>query len=408
MRILVLTTRSPFPLHEGRALRTCNLLRQSARRHEIFLCTFLQSQAEVDGLAQLREFCTEVHGEPLYLGDARGELVRDLACNLLSRVPIHATKYRRPSMMRTVGEWLRTRGIEMLHLDMLHLGEFAPLAAALPRVLVEHNVESVILERRLATERGMAQRLYLRHQLSKLTRYETRLCSEVDEVVTVSDLDAELLRARCPGARLTTVPNGVDAEYFSSQGAEREPGSLVYVGSLEWFPNLDAMRFFCAEVLPLIAARVPGVTLRVVGKIPAPAIAAEFERHPNVHLMGLVDDVRPIIDRSAAYVVPLRIGGGTRLKILDALAMSQALVSTSVGCEGLEVTDGRELLIADRPEQFAEAVVRVLGDPVLARSLGAAGRRQVCARYDWRSIAEVLDGVYERAASRHRAAAQGS
>lgn len=404
MRILALTTRSPFPLHEGRALRTYNLLKQVARRHEVLLCTFLQSQAEVDGLDRMREFCVEVYGEPLYLGNARGALIRDVLRNMFSPAPLHATKYARPRMKQCVSEWLQSRGIDLLHLDMLHLGEFAPLAAGKPRVLVEHNVESVILERRLATEKSAASRAFLRYQLGKLARYEKRLCASVDEVVTVSDLDAEQLRASAPAAHFTAVPNGVDSEYFATRGLPKEPGSLVYVGSLEWFPNLDAIRFFCAEVLPLIAKRVPNVTLTVVGKVPAPAIAAEFERYPNVKLTGLVDDVRPIIDRSAAYVVPLRIGGGTRLKILDALAMSSALVSTSVGCEGLDVTAGRELLIADSPGQFADSVVRVLGDRALAGELGAAGRAKVCAKYDWASIAGVLENVYERAKAGHAAA----
>ena len=403
MKILVLTTRSPYPLHEGRALRTYNLLKQTARKHEVYLCTFLQNEAEVEGLEHLREFCAQVYGEPLYLGPSRGDLLRDVARNALSRIPIHATKYSRPSMMRKVADWLASRRIDVLHLDMLHLGEYAKLATGLPRVLVEHNVESVILERRLGTEDSLANRLYLRYQLNKLTRYETQLCSTVDEVVTVSDLDAEQLRARCPGARFTPVSNGVDSEFFASRHLEKVPGSLVYVGSLEWFPNLDAIRFFCAEILPLIAQRVPQVTLTVVGKIPGPAIKAEFDRYPNVTLTGLVDDVRPVIDRSAAYVVPLRIGGGTRLKILDALAMEQALISTAVGCEGLELTHGRELLIADRPQDFADAVVRVLNDAELARSLGVAGHRQVCAKYDWRSIAGVLEKVYESAVARHAA-----
>jgi glycosyltransferase involved in cell wall biosynthesis len=401
MKILALTTRSPYPLHEGRALRTYNLLKQIARHHEVFLCTFLQSQAEVEGLPRLREFCAEVYGEPLYLGGARGELLYDLARNAFSSIPIHATKYSRRSMMRTVADWLSSRNIDLVHLDMLHLGEYAALAEGLPCVLVEHNVESVILERRLATECNAASRLYLRYQLNKLARYETRLCSVVDEVVTVSDLDAESLRARCPGKRFTTVSNGVDSEFFASQRLEKVPGSLVYVGSLQWFPNLDAIRFFCAEVLPLIAERVPQVTLTVVGQIPGPAIEAEFARYPNVRLTGLVDDVRPIIDRSAAYVVPLRIGGGTRLKILDALSMEQTLVSTSVGCEGLELAHERELLIADQPRDFADAVVRVLGDQALARRLALAGHRRVCSQYDWRSIAGVLENVYRSAVAHH-------
>jgi sugar transferase (PEP-CTERM/EpsH1 system associated) len=401
MKILAVTTRSPYPLHEGRALRTFNILREIARRHEVHLCTFLQAQEEVDGLDEMRAFCADVYAEPLYLEHPRRELLTDLAGDLLDRAPILAGKYRRASMMRKVSEWLRDKHIDVLHLDMLHLGEYVSLANETPVVLVEHNVEAVILERRIETERNPLARAYLRYQHAKLRRYEKLICGAVDEVVTVSELDSEQLAKLCPLGSYTAVPNGVDAGYFSSKAGERKPGALVYVGGLNWFPNLDAIRYFVAQILPLIALRVPEVSLTVVGKLPGDSIAAEFAHLPNVRLTGTVDDVRPYIDAASAYVVPLRIGGGTRLKILDALAMSQALVSTSVGCEGLDVTAGEHLQVADDPQRFADAVVNVLSNPQLARALGAAGRARVCSHYDWPSIARRHEAVYARAANRN-------
>ncbi len=407
MRILALTTRSPFPLHEGRALRTYNLLKEIARRHEVLLCTFVQSRQELDGLPQMRAICADVYAEPLYLEHPRRELLKDVAADVCSVRPILATKYRRRSMMRRMGTWLRERSVDLVHLDMLHLGEFVPVAAGLPTVLVEHNLESAILARRLQTERNPFVRAYLRYQHVKLRHYEARLCSKVDEVVTVSDLDATRLRALCPAGSFTTVPNGVDAQYFETRGRSKRPGALVYVGGLGWFPNLDAIRYFTAQILPRIAASVPEVSLTVVGALPNPRIVAEFARFPNVTLTGSVDDVRPFIDEAAAYVVPLRIGGGTRLKILDALAMSKALISTPVGCEGLELEPRRHLLVAESPTDFAAQVVQVLRDPGLARRLGEEGGRCVRARYAWESIAQVLEQVYSRALAKGRAAKDG-
>lgn len=403
MKVLAVTTRSPFPLHEGRALRTFNILRELAKRHEIHLATFLQAQEEIDGLHEMRAFCADVYAEPLYLDHPRRELAVDLVADLFDTAPILASKYRRASMRSKISEWLRTRGFDVLHLDMLHLGDYAMLAGNTPVVLVEHNVEAVIIERRIETTRNPLVRTYLGYQGAKLRRYERRICESVDEVVTVSDLDTGQLRQQCPGGSFTTVPNGVDSEYFASKvtdASARKPGALVYVGGLNWFPNLDAIRYFVAEILPRIATRVPEVSLTVVGKLPDPSIAAEFAHLPNVRLTGTVDDVRPYIDEASAYVVPLRIGGGTRLKILDALSMGQALVSTSVGCEGLTVTSGEHLLVADEPQAFADAVVNALSNPELARRLGAAGRERVCSHYDWPSIARRHEDVYRRAIDR--------
>jgi glycosyltransferase involved in cell wall biosynthesis len=400
MKILAVTTRSPYPLHEGRALRTFNILREIARSHEIHLATFLQAQEELDGLHEMRAFCADVHAEPLYMDSPRRELAVDLAADLVSRAPILATKYRRASMRAKLGEWLRTRNFDVLHLDMLHLGDYAAIAGETPVVLVEHNVEAVIIERRIETTKNPLARAYLRYQHGKLAAYEKRICQSVDEVVTVSDLDSEQLRGLAPGGSYTAVPNGVDSGYFASRSIPKKPGALVYVGGLNWFPNLDAIRFFTAEILPLIAQRVPEVSLTVVGKLPGEAVAAEFRHLPNVRLTGTVDDVRPYIDAASAYVVPLRIGGGTRLKILDALSMSSALVSTSVGCEGLDVTPGEHLRVADDPRAFADAVVNVLSNPESARAMGAAGRARVCSHYDWPSIARRHEAVYARAIDR--------
>ncbi len=403
MRILALTTRCPFPLHEGRALRTFNLLKQVARKHEVILCTFLQSREEVEGLREMRAFCSEVYGEPLYIDNPRRELLVDLVRDAFSVTPILATKYRKRAMLDRMSALVRERDVDVVHLDMLHLGDFVPAVSIAPTVLVEHNVEAVILARRLQTERNPLRRAYLRYQHAKLERYEARICAAVEEVVTVSDLDAAALRVSCPTGSFTSVSNGVDADYFQSKGTAKKPGSLVFVGGLSWFPNLDAIRYFTAEILPRIAERVPDVSLTVVGRLPSREVAAEFAGDPRVRLTGTVDDVRPFIDEAAAYVVPLRIGGGTRLKILDALAMGQAVVTTSIGCEGLELRSGEHLCVGDDPAAFTELVVRALNDPAFARGIGEAGRARVRSHYDWKSIAQVLERVYLSAVEKRRA-----
>lgn len=406
MRILAVTTKSPLPLNEGRALRTCNLLRELASRHEITLCSYVQSEAEVRGLEQMREFCADVHAVPLYLNFPKAELARDVMRDLVSDAPILATKYCQPAMVALLRGLISRQKFDVLHLDMLHLGLLMDCANGLPTVLVEHNVESALLERRIERASG-PMKAYLRRQLTKLSRFEAQACSDADCVVCVSDNDATLLRKMSDTVDTVTVPNAVDVEYFKPFTSQPRPGSLIYVGGLGWFPNLDAIEFFAQDILPRIAREIPEVVLTVVGQVPDPAMLERFSDHPNIRFAGLVDDIRPFAADAVAYVVPLRIGGGTRLKILDALSMGKPVITTSIGCEGLRVTHGTDVLVADDAERFARETVRVLSDAVLASRLGSAGRECVVRDYQWSAAAKLMDVAYERARGLAHATAEG-
>jgi glycosyltransferase involved in cell wall biosynthesis len=196
------------------------------------------------------------------------------------------------------------------------------------------------------------------------------------------------------------VPTGVDTSFFApAREAAVDPHRLVFTGSMDWLPNEDAMLYFCREILPRIRRVEPGVTVSIVGRAPTPAVR-RLAADPAIEVTGRVEDVRPHIARGAAYIVPLRIGGGTRLKIFEAMSMGRAVVSTSVGAEGLPVADGRDLLIADDPDRFADAVVRVLRDRDLRAGLERAARRLVVERYDWSAAAAVLEEALAAAANR--------
>jgi glycosyltransferase involved in cell wall biosynthesis len=349
----------------------------------------------VTGLEEMRRICAEVYSERLYMDNHKFHLALDLLRNTVTSAPILATKYAVGAMLQRVHKLLAEQPFDVVHLDMLHLGEFLPVCRNKPLVLVEHNVESVILARRADNESNPLSRAYIRHQHHKLQRYEARLCQEVDHVITVSDLDAQTLQRIAPTGHYTTIPNGVDTTFFRSSKTQKKPNSLIYVGGLSWHPNLDAIRYFCSDVLPPLRRIIPEVQLTVVGKLPGDTVPDEFRGYPEVHFAGLVGDVRPYIDEASAYIVPLRIGGGTRLKILDALAMNQSVVTTSVGCEGLAVTNEQHVLVADDAASFAAQVGRVLQDRGLATALGDAGRKLVEEQYEWAAIARKLDGVYQ-------------
>jgi polysaccharide biosynthesis protein PslH len=400
MKILVMTTKSPYPLFEGRALRTYNLIKQAALHHEIHLLSFVQNQEDLDGIEHMRGICPVVEFEKLYFEGSKGQLLQDAVSELFSRAPLPVVKYQTSAMQARLRRLMADHHYDLIHLDMLHLAPYMDLCGSTPVCLVEHNVEHVILDRRADTETRPLHKAYLRYQARKLKHFEARACGQAGHVVTVSELDAQQLRELSPGARVTSVPNGVDTEFFTAGEQPHRPNSLVFVGGFTWFPNLDAIRYFCDEVLPLVTKVVPDLMLTVIGKQPDSAVVDEIARHPNVRLTGQVDDIRPYVDEAAAYVVPLRIGGGTRLKILDALSMSKAIVSTSVGCEGLNVTDGQSILVADTPQAMARTIIDIFQQPELAQRIGRAGRALVEREYDWRAVGKGLMTVYTDTAAR--------
>ncbi len=400
MKILIVTTKSPYPLFEGRALRTYNLIKQAALHHEIHLLSFVQTPEDLEGIEHMRSICKVVEYEKLYFDGAKTQILKDAICELFSRAPLPVVKYRTAGMRAKMRKLMQTHQYDLVHLDMLHLADYMDLCGNTPVALIEHNVEHVILDRRADNETRPLHRAYLRYQAAKLKSYEGRACQRAQHVVAVSELDAQQLRELGPGARVTSVPNGVDTEYFRTSHTHRKPTSLVFVGGFTWFPNLDAITYFCEDILPKLLKTIGDIQLTVIGKQPDTPVAQEITKHPNVTLAGLVEDIRPDVDAAAAYIVPLRIGGGTRLKILDALSMSKAIISTSVGCEGLDVEDGKTIVIADTPDAFAQAIVKVLADPAWADTIGRQGRQLVESRYDWAAVAKTLMAVYADTAQR--------
>jgi glycosyltransferase involved in cell wall biosynthesis len=257
-------------------------------------------------------------------------------------------------------------------------------------VLFEHNVEHMIWRRVAGLERRPARRALLEIEAWKVRHAERRACEAADLVVAVSEDDRRRLQALAPRSRCVAIPTGVDTTYFKPSTAPEIPNRLVFTGSMDWFPNEDAIGHFIDAILPRIRTEMPDVTLSVVGRNPSAALRARAEG-AGVVVTGTVDDVRPYVDEAALYIVPLRAGGGTRLKIFEALAMGKAVVSTTVGAEGLAVTPGRDVAIADRPDEFAQTVIALLRDRVRRQALGRAGRLLVQRRYSWEQVSSEFD-----------------
>lgn len=388
-RLLFLCQTLPYPPHGGVSIRTLNVLRQLARAFDITaLCFYRRAQHPDDAtlarnLAALREI---VPAEAFAIDQehSRARLLWDHARSLLRRRPFTTYVYESAELDARLDALLAGSRFDLVHVDSLDLARFLPrLREVGPVVCVHHNVESMLLRRRAVAERKLWRRRYVDFQASLLEREERHWYERVDLNVVVSPNDGDAVRRAAPGATVDVVPNGVDVETFHPMPGREE--GLVFAGGAGWFPNRDGMEFLARDILPRIRQSAPDIPVCWVGRA-TEAERAKFASDHAITMTGYVPDVRPYLADGACYVVPLRVGGGTRLKILDAWAMGKAIVSTSVGCEGLAAVDGQNILIRDTPEEFADAVLAVLGDAALRHRLGAAGRRTVEQTYSWEVI----------------------
>ncbi|HZI49329.1 MAG TPA: glycosyltransferase, partial [Pyrinomonadaceae bacterium] len=256
--------------------------------------------------------------------------------------------------------------------------------------------EAMIWKRHFEVQGNTAKKMYLRDQWHKMRKFEKEMCLHFDAVIAVSAEDRDQMREEYGVKAVFEVPTGVDTDFFMPSGTQKvEPHNVVFTGSMDWLPNEDAIRYYTEQIQPIVRRSLPNATLTVVGRNPYPSLLELSRRDPSIVVTGRVEDVRPYMERAAAYVVPLRIGGGTRLKIYEAMAMEKAIVSTTVGAEGLPVTNGKELCIADTPESFAAAVVNLLTNPEAARKLGQESARVVRDKFGWNGVAKRFAEICE-------------
>jgi sugar transferase (PEP-CTERM/EpsH1 system associated) len=409
MRILWLKSDLLLPLDKGGKLRTWHLMRHLARRHEITYLAFKepgQPSADVDGMREVASRVeTVTRSEP-----AKGtfRFYADAAMHLVDPLPYAVGKYRSSEFKQRLNALLESERFDLIVCDFLFPAVNLPQHLPCPAVMFTHNVESEIWRRHVETKTGIQKRLY-GAQYARMLRFEKDALARFDGILAVSDADRQTFAELFPGAirqPVHVVPTGVDTEYFAPRTPHLAPqessrtSHLIFTGSMDWLPNEDAMQYFCRDILPLIRAEEPGVTLSIVGRTPTPAVKRLAEEHAGVTVTGRVDDVRPYMEEAVVYIVPLRIGGGTRLKIFEAMSMAKAVVSTTIGAEGLPVTDGADVMLADQPQSFARAVVELLRDPSRRAAIAAAARTLVVERYDWSAVAGELEEALVRFSGR--------
>jgi sugar transferase (PEP-CTERM/EpsH1 system associated) len=408
VRILWLKTELLHPVDKGGKIRTYNMLKELKREHHITYLTLDDGAATASERECAEEYCHELVSIPHRQREKfTPGFYAELALNLISPQPYAIKKYESATMRREIIERARTGAFDVLVCDFLALALNVPSDLPCPAVLFQHNVEAMIWKRHYEVQSNMLKKAYLLGQWRKMRSFEEQMCRRFDCVIAVSAEDREQMRREYSATAVFDVPTGVDTDFFRPRDQEKlEPHNVVFTGSMDWLPNEDAIRYFTEQIMPLIKQRVPEVTLTVVGRNPYPGLLELSKRDNSIVVTGRVDDVRPFMEKAAAYVVPLRIGGGTRLKIFEAMAMEKAVVSTTVGAEGLPVRNNEELILADTPEAFASSVVRLLQDHALARRLGQSAAARVRETFGWRRVAENFASLCENAVN--KAAVQAS
>jgi glycosyltransferase involved in cell wall biosynthesis len=399
MKILQLTPQIPFPLSEGGKVGIYNITKHVAMRgHEITMLA-LDVHKPIE-TAPLEQYC-----ELIRVPHSNKNSIVGAAQNLWSPLPYNIWKYRSKLYREALNQLLETRTFDVVHVDHAHMGfhgVYCQERFGLPIVLREHDVATVIMDRFAESVKSPLLRTWLSVQQKRMRRYEAGIAGAFDCCCAITNEDEKRLQMLSPHARLRVVPGGVDAKYFEGETPEPPiPYSMSYFGYFGWPPNVDAVIWFIDEILPKIVARYADAKLFVIGRN-APR-RLEARQNKNVVLRGFVPDLKEEIQRYELTLVPIRIGGGIRLKILESFAMRVPVVSTHIGCEGIEASDGEHLLIGDDPQTFAAQVMRLFDDRVLRDRLIANAYRLASGKYRWERVAMLFEDAYNEAiASRAR------
>lgn len=399
-QLLVLAQTLPYPPDGGVWIRTYNLLRALSDAFALRLLCFeraiapgqghTHNQAEsVEALRQIGP--TDVF--PIPQRHSRARFAWDHLRSLLTGQTFTHFLYESAPFRRCLREVVRRGNVDLVHVDSLDLCAYLPELDGLPVACTHHNVESALLRRRAAAEQSRLLGAYAALQARLTEKDERYWCPRVALNVTVSADDAAALRTLAPEGKYLVVPNGVDVDLLRP-GEARVGGGLVFVGATSWFPNRDGMEYFCQEILPLVRQKRPELTVTWVGAARADERQRFAERY-GIELTGYVPDIRPYAQAAECYIVPLRVGGGSRLKILDAWAMGKTVVSTSVGCEGLATEPDTNVVVADSPATFAQGIDRVLTNATLRAAIGRAARETAERLYSWNVVGQTLVQAYE-------------
>jgi glycosyltransferase involved in cell wall biosynthesis len=397
-RVLYLTQVLPYPLNTGARVRQYYVLRHICQHHDVTLVSFVRADDRPEHVAHLRSVCQAVHTVPMRRSRWRDG--RAIIKGLSTAQPFVIVRDEIAEMQTTLDRLLGNGKFDLVHADQVSMAQYGLMGRDLRRVLDLHNAMYLVTERLADHEPHPLKRLITRREARALARYEAQLCGQYDQVVFVTDEDRHLIEAQAaayrvsvPADRFVTIPICVDPGDKPLIEPVARPHRITALGVMFWPPNAEGVLWFARHIWPKVQSLVPEACLTVVGKNPPPALT-ELNGHDQIEVVGFVPDLAHVLAETAVFIVPLRAGGGMRVKILDTWCWGLPIVSTSIGAEGIAIRNGENIMIADTADDFAQAVMRVLGDPQLASDLRRNGRQWIEEHYDWRRVYAAWDDVY--------------
>lgn len=391
--ILFVSARLPYPTVEGHQIRTFGVLQELAKQYDIYLLSILRPGEIIDHENSLGKICKEIHGVPITSNIFAYAYAFTHA--ITKRLPFVVSKYVTPSLITKYKELVSYINPDLAHFDLLPLGQLARYTpSSVPFVLNEHNVESSLIEQKLATLTSPLQTLIFNRELKYLRIFESSITELADLTLACSHADKielETMRAN----KVQVIPNGIDTNFLQKNNNALKAGyNLVFLGGMGWYPNRFGLIWFIENVFPLLISKLPDIHLNVIGN-PEPSINIPNEVKEHINILGFVDDFRSTVSESSIMIVPLNLGSGTRLKVLEGMAMGKCIVSTSKGSEGIEVTHGEHLLLANTAEEFCSAIIDCFKSPDLLKKLGSNAQVRAVEMYDWNVIGKDLIKSYD-------------
>jgi len=386
----------PFFLHptdRGAQIRTLGTLKQLHKRHEIHFAA-LNNPLNLEGPERSSEYSSR-HIAVEHSAPSRKSLgmIPQLVGSIVNPVPLAVSRYYSVQLKREIDALIAAEHYDSIVCDFLAAAPNVPNLASC--VLFQHNVETTIWQRHVEQTESIVKKYFFQLQAAKMETYERKICRAAKHVIAVSDIDASRMRQMFQIDSVTSVPTGVDVEYFAPRGAATPMSDIVFCGSMDWLPNVDAVVHFLAEVLPLIRAKLPGATFTIAGRSPDDRVLKAVQGLTGVCVTGKVDDMRPYLWGSKISIVPIRIGGGTRLKIYECMAAGVPVVSSTVGAEGLRYEDGKDIVLADDPGAFAAACVRLLSDDSARGAIAHNAIERTQKEFSWEAVSREFEAILE-------------
>ncbi len=407
MRILYLSLRCPYPPQRGDRIRSYHFLKQLSKRHDITLVFFAESDDDIEAVEHLKPYCERI--EWVRFRSLFAKI--NTALNCFSRLPLQVHYWYSPEMQRKINQLLQEEQFELIHAQLFRMGQYVVKANGMSKVLDLCDSLALNLSRRADLD-CTPKRFLVRLEEKRVRRYEVEIMKAFDRGTVVADFDRDYLLKQDENLNLSVVPMGVDLQFFHNNSVnvgdisdKDNPSSkndrlnnkdsiiLLFTGTMNYFPNSDAVVYFCQDILPLIQKQYPDVSFYIVGNHPTKQVK-QLENRDGVVVTGYVPDIRPYFEKASVFVAPLRAGSGIQTKNLEAMAMQTPVVTTSIGAMGLEAEQEKEVIISDTPESFAEKVIGLIENPSRRESVARAGRRRVENSYDWDVLVERLEQVY--------------